>query len=509
MSKHQIPIYRAEREAGVAELVRSNASIAYLVQAEPILSEGEVSLSNGLKQAFASDHKGDFDLYYMKDIMVTTGWNKNRDVFDKTEAWSARHTPEDKPFNFEHRPLDIIGHITASHVIDENMVEIPDDRDIEDVPDKFHIVNGSVLYMELSDPERKELMRKTVEEIKAGEWFVSMEALFHGFDYAVIGPDGSHRVLPRNETTAFLTKHLAQYGGTGVYKSEEDGREFTLGRLLKNITFSGKGLVRKPANPNSIILNSVGAFAPTHADLGYLNTYEKSNVEPSSALPNEREALMPENNNAEQALKDLNSKLEQQVASLQSEITGLKNKDAEVAIANLRKDVADRDAVIAEREKTISGLQTQIATITDSSKTLEQRAQAAETALSEANESLKTLKLSETKRAREAMLREKHAPKDVIAGLVEKLSILDDAAFASTVETISASWKKTETPKSKADPVVSALQNADVEDDPSLVTANEDEHEKTKASVIDFMGKSMKSARGGRPSVFANTNGDA
>lgn len=75
-----------------------------------------------------------------------------------------------------------------------------------------------------------------------------MECLFSDFDYSVVSPDGEMKVVARNDESAFLTKHLRVYGGKGVYEG------YKVGRLLRNIAFSGKGLVNKPANPRSIIL---------------------------------------------------------------------------------------------------------------------------------------------------------------------------------------------------------------------------------------------------------------
>jgi hypothetical protein len=77
-----------------------------------------------------------------------------------------------------------------------------------------------------------------------------MECLFPAFDYAMIGSNGEQKVVKREETSAFLTKHLRAYGGKGEY----DG--YKVGRLLRNFSFSGVGLVEKPANPRSIILNN-------------------------------------------------------------------------------------------------------------------------------------------------------------------------------------------------------------------------------------------------------------
>ena len=96
-----------------------------------------------------------------------------------------------------------------------------------------------------------------IAEIEEGKWFVSMECLFAGFNYALLDEGGNGKILARDEESAFLTKHLRAYGGTGEYEG------YKVGRALANISFSGKGLVAKPANPRSIIIKSV-AFEVDH-----------------------------------------------------------------------------------------------------------------------------------------------------------------------------------------------------------------------------------------------------
>lgn len=71
---------------------------------------------------------------------------------------------------------------------------------------------------------------------------------FNGFDYGITNKTtGEYKVLARNEETSYLTKHLKAYGGLGEHE------DYKIGRVLRNITFSGKGFVDKPANPDSII----------------------------------------------------------------------------------------------------------------------------------------------------------------------------------------------------------------------------------------------------------------
>src|SRR5262249_41187146 len=86
-------------------------------------------------------------------------------------------------------------------------------------------------------------------EIAQGEYSVSMECLFNKFDYILTAPDGTTRIVARNDKTAFLTKHLRCYAGSGYYGDSK------VGRVLRNIVFSGKGLVKNPANADSVILS--------------------------------------------------------------------------------------------------------------------------------------------------------------------------------------------------------------------------------------------------------------
>ena len=126
------------------------------------------------------------DLYYLNSVLVSTGWNKNDDVFDITETWAARNTPEDKQFNFMHDESDIIGHITANVVTDFEGNIISNEQDT--VPESFNIVTSAVLYNSWSDPELQERMEKLIAEIEDGKWVVSMECLFNNFDFLFLPP---------------------------------------------------------------------------------------------------------------------------------------------------------------------------------------------------------------------------------------------------------------------------------------------------------------------------------
>lgn len=244
----EFAIFKSEIQDGLKEKIISSMSISSTCELEIC----DPFLLNKPLRAIA-ENKNQMDLHYLKSILVTTGWNKNDDVFDKAEVWTARNTPSDKPFNYEHDQKQIIGHITGSKVIDEDGNDVAEEVSVDELPKKFHILTSAVLYKFWEDPKKQEEMNDIISGIANNKWFVSMEALFNNFDYAM--DDGvTAKVIARNEKTAFLTKHLRAYGGNGVFNNVK------IGRVLKNIVFSGKGLVRKPANPESIIFDETEAF---------------------------------------------------------------------------------------------------------------------------------------------------------------------------------------------------------------------------------------------------------
>jgi hypothetical protein len=300
MRKYEIPVYKAEREAGLAEvdpgarvdrlrhvplevgyrgerpLLRTTISAFAARTWRPGAGEGadEVRVRPLLPQGRARHDRGDEQ--------------ERRHLSSRTETWAARHTPEDKPFNFEHRPLDIIGHITASRVVDETMKELDDGTlAVDDLPTKFHIVSGSVLYMALSDDDRKALMQQTVAEIEKGEWYVSMECFFRGFDYGVDragrGPpdrppergDGVPHQVPAavRGGRRRRTRIRLRTGSTRSRASLPVGP-----RAAEHHLQRARVSCVSPGNPESIILNSVAAFTPTLRRFGVCKGRDRMSV---------------------------------------------------------------------------------------------------------------------------------------------------------------------------------------------------------------------------------------
>lgn len=227
-----IKLYKQEKEDGFSSLTNvANASCQLARLDKPS------DIHIGKAKAAVGDGK-DFDLYYLASILASAGYNSNDDTFLPEELWEARATPIHKQFNFNHNETDIIGVMFDSFLLDAEGNRIEDEKDIPLIKD---IATHSVIWTKWEDPVLQGRMNKIIAEIEDGIQFVSMEVLFRDFDY-LLTTEAETKVVARNDATAFLTKHLKAFGGDGVWK------DFAVKRVLRNFTFSGKGLTPNPAN---------------------------------------------------------------------------------------------------------------------------------------------------------------------------------------------------------------------------------------------------------------------
>jgi hypothetical protein len=249
----EIIIYPDEASiAGLAEQIKADSKIQYYTAIESYEKALASSDLNGYLQkaisndSFLTDING---LYPTFSVLASTVWNINDDVLGPSETWAARKTPANKPTNIDHDEHQVVGHMIDSWVIDAEGKTIADDTLEESLPEIFHVCNSAVIYTNWTDPALIERTRALIEAIKNNEMFVSMECIFRGFDYAIISPDNIFYKLARGSQTAFLSKHLKRYGGTGTYQDHK------IGRYLKDYVFSAKGYVRRPANTASVIFS--------------------------------------------------------------------------------------------------------------------------------------------------------------------------------------------------------------------------------------------------------------
>lgn len=508
---NSVPVFKSEIEAGLAQQIQSTASIAYVAQLEDIRLSQEVA-RDFFKSAATEDNSivdtDQFDLFYLNTILVTTGCNQNLDVFTKEPTWAARYSPIHKQFNLEHDQSKIIGHMTTAKAVNDKFELIDDDISPADLPDKFHILTGAVIYRALSDEQAQADIEKIIEEIAVGDWYVSMECLFRGFDYAAIAEDGTQKIIARDEDSAWLTKHLRQYGGSGSYNG------YTLGRVLKDITFSGKGLVRKPANPDSIIFSSKNMTA--FASSGYImsSDVDKDNQSVNNINSNSNNDKIVGSVNMANATNEVDPKVKELEGKV-AELTEANKKLADTVKASessaTTAKISALEADIVSKNTKVSELETEVKTLSDAKVNLDTKLKDAVARAEKAEKSVADAKALEATRARVEKLTKLDAPEDEAKNLVALFTDKTDEQFDALATLVAPKWKKVEAVvqvvnasaatvvTTVTEPVVNqkALDDAEPVADAALAsTGTNKEVEATREKMSSVFASILKSGKG-------------
>lgn len=280
--------------------------------------------------------KEDEFAYEYASILVTAGiWNKNDQVFDKHEVWKTRYSPLNKPSNLNHQPDKVVAHSNRVFAItdEEEAKLIPDSVDGKpnlDIPDVYHLLTVDTFYKynikayQSVNPEYSKKIQKLYEDISNGNLSVSMECIFANFDYAILYPDGTQKIIERNNDTSYLTKKLKHFGGSGEFQGKR------IGLLMRDLMFTGKGITDDPANQASVIF-------PKDSVLFASQNYAKS----EDIFKDENVLAYISNDNGENKMN-----LEELKAKVTELEAALKAKTSELAEANKLK--GELDALKAE-----------------------------------------------------------------------------------------------------------------------------------------------------------------
>jgi hypothetical protein len=347
-------IYDIEKECGLEKAI-ANASVCFETEVINDSKTKDYASAWLTDKNLAEAHINDDDLYRVYSILVTSSWNKNDDIFSPEEVWAARATPVFKPTNLEHDEKQMVGAMVDSWAVDEEFNLIAEDIDPSDLPDQFHILASSVIYRQWQDPELKSRAEQLISEIEDGTKYVSMECIFRGFDYGIRKPDGTNHVLARDQDTAFLTQHLRAYGGDGIYQDHK------IGRVLRQITFSGKGFVDKPANPESIIFGRDTIFSFAGAKNSETFDFSKNGVKDiEKQLLCRSNISTKENNDMSDVLNEQIKELKASLASLTEDNKALNDKLAEANISQYETKIAKLEATVAELTESKAGIESDL-----------------------------------------------------------------------------------------------------------------------------------------------------
>ena len=483
-------IYQAEKDAGLTEVLSAKSSIVYASLAEKS-DNSSINTTSINNKAFAGIE--DSDLYYTQSILVTTSWNKNDDIFDPVEVWAAKSTPTHKPTNLEHDENSIVGHITSNWPIDEEGQIIDDQTLTEDLPAKFHILTGSVIYTGYTEPELKERAQALISEIESGNKYVSMECFFKGFDYGLINKStGKYNILPRNEETAFLTQHLRAYGGLGEHQN------YKIGRVLRQITFSGKGFVNKPANPESIIFTKEELHLNKEIAEHNLIIKEKNN---DFSI----ECVFSNQANLKETIMSVEAELETTVVE-----TPVAEATVETPVTETTVETPVAEAT--EQVEAAKKMEEEMMKKEEEMKKMKAALEAAQTELQATNEVLAAYKSKEEemmkkekKMKRMASLVESGIDQTTAESSIEKLDSIDDdlfniiASLIASKQSVKASEEEDEEEDDSEEEMktapkasvvdASVLETAEVEETVSLSVGSDEDSQiqNTRAALVDFV----------------------
>ena len=197
------------------------------------------------------DSDKQIDLLYFSAIFVSSGENLNHAYFMPSELVKAEGTIINKALDVEHKEEEIIGHIYERAFMDKegNPLDLTELSALETASldnQEIHIAIAGIIY--------KNRFPNIAEEVANKQWSVSMEAYYRDYDVKV-----GDLVVSRKEAEALgvASKDGSIIGRIGkVLKNGKEIASGTITRVLRYITFSGCGIVKNPANPPSVILET-------------------------------------------------------------------------------------------------------------------------------------------------------------------------------------------------------------------------------------------------------------
>jgi hypothetical protein len=191
------------------------------------------------------------DLLYFSAIFVSTGKNLNHAYFLPSELVKAEGTIVNKALDVEHKEEDIIGHIYAREFMTKKGEKVSieelasaDKGSLDD--EEFHIAIAGIIY--------KNRFPNLAQEVADNKWCVSMEAYYMDYDVKI-----GEIIVSRKEAEALgLASDITAYLGkvAKIIKDKKELAEGRLTRVLRGIVFSGCGIVKNPANPPSVVLET-------------------------------------------------------------------------------------------------------------------------------------------------------------------------------------------------------------------------------------------------------------
>jgi hypothetical protein len=192
------------------------------------------------------------DLQYMRSCLVSAGTNKNGAHFLPSEMMKAHNTVVHKAIDIEHEEERVIGHIYECAYMYKDGSQFDPLMVMADYEAAAQDLDGVDMDIAVAGVIHKMRFPEYAEEISAGEWKVSMECFFKDFDIKI-----GDTIITRDEAQSLGYNPNDLVGGfVKVMAGHKEMGIRQVARVLRHITFSGMGIVKNPANPHSIIMET-------------------------------------------------------------------------------------------------------------------------------------------------------------------------------------------------------------------------------------------------------------
>lgn len=191
------------------------------------------------------------DLMYFSAILVSSGENLNHAFFMGSELVAAEGSIVNKALDVEHSEDDIIGHIYERAYIDKEgnpleLIELSSQEKASLDNQEMHIAIAGIIY--------KNRFPNIAKEVADNKFCVSMECYYQNYDIKI-----GDMVISKNEAEALGLASASDSILGKMAKIIKKGKEIAAGevaRVLRGICFSGCGIVKHPANPASVIMET-------------------------------------------------------------------------------------------------------------------------------------------------------------------------------------------------------------------------------------------------------------
>jgi hypothetical protein len=192
------------------------------------------------------------DLQYIRSCLVSAGTNKNGAHFLPSEMVKAHNTVVHKAIDIEHEEDKVIGHIYECAYMYKDGTQFDPLKVRADYEEACRDLDELDMDIGVAGVIHKMRFPGYADEISSGDWKVSMECFFKDFDIKI-----GDTIITRDEAQALGYDCNELIGGfVKVVAGHRELGTRMVARVLRHITFSGMGIVKNPANPHSIIMET-------------------------------------------------------------------------------------------------------------------------------------------------------------------------------------------------------------------------------------------------------------